>query len=401
MLQTKTWYKNKTWFFLHGKVIYIRKWNKTYKISNKAFVDLMEYVFPVIKEQAVTNEDFEKYCEDNKYKQFEVIKEKVQSILTNQYIVDEEALKTPSPQLIILDDERLEKKWMFKRYTNVIVSKYQIHQEKAVGSKGPIILLIKSIEKVQEQVEHLFECYRGLEKLSIVFPFQQEVILYQGTLEGLMNLVKFLTCFETNEDIHPPHLDAALYKAISLLHDSKNQDEKVFRIDLSTSQIFTEMIYLLDPCEYRSDKTNLEDITFEPEKAHHIVIFQLNKLVKSLPYLIEKLEYGKLQQVPYKVASCSFRVNGQKNRIYVSGESPQEVYKDAFRQGLTKVLQMSDENKKEIGQFTNWVVAEKLEQIYTEGIIPLVFQYVREHSPEKAKSWCIHLMKLEIISLFV
>ncbi|WP_062352647.1 hypothetical protein [Bacillus kwashiorkori] len=237
-------------------------------------------------------------------------------------------------------------------------------------------------------------------RLVAVIPVKTVPYIFIGTVAEILGFImeNRLIVSRGNTTIHEP---MNLQKSIQYcFREELNADKlSVYYMNDHEPERFTKVHIFYDKRGTVGECKEKEAFDFEPIEFYHEPINAMKKIIKQTPYIFLEYGYSHLKQIPFKVAMLTY-VNDEKERTAItSADHPLKALFDVFKYGMGDFLNL--DNNGDSRNFTRWVCVSNEEDVYKNGILPLVFQYYKKCLPDQLEQSCQILTDFDINSKMI
>lgn len=235
----------------------------------------------------------------------------------------------------------------------------------------------------------------GTSLLIVVLPIQTVPYIFIGMKQSILSFIlsKDLKIRSGNiQPIHSMNLKNSIdYCLLGQIDQSKLH---LFTVNDDDSDRFTPVNIVDDLVSVGEMENQQELLHFKENKFLHEPIKELKNFIKQTPYLFGGFGYGDLKQVPFNIAQFTYMKEHKEVSHLYSDTHPLHALFHVFKEGMSKMLSEAEPD----GEDCHWLCCSNAEELYSKGVIPLIFHYYRNHFPAQLESVHTKLNEQELDS---
>lgn len=210
-------------------------------------------------------------------------------------------------------------------------------------------------------------------KFRVVFPIKNGcVAMYGSKTEIQLVINKYAIC---NKKIDNILIDLGISKVKQL----RPVSDIISFIIIKEESVFMKEKYIfhnIASCEYKKID-NIAHLELLDSNEINTELNLLSQLFEKMSEYIQSYGFDMYYQIPYKISSFKYQIDGNSYTTFAAGREPGEVYVRSLKLGIANLLSEHTEE-----QFVKWVVAQTRLDVMIEAVLPLLFdKLIEEHSP--------------------
>ncbi|AST93515.1 MULTISPECIES: hypothetical protein [Sutcliffiella] len=279
---------------------------------------------------------------------------------------------------------------------NALLNKYATNRPSEQTGKTPYTFISFLEDKTIDNMKliDLIESYKD-EKLVVALPVNTVPYLFIGFADQIENFL-FINKIDIQHNIPGEHfIDEHLLKQsvhYSLASDIHTVGLKIYMLNRDAIERFTPVHPLLNLLA-TSERLDVHDLSFMQPEYYHEPINIFKKFVTETPYIFEQFGYGDLKQIPFKIASLTYKLEDKPVAVHKSDDHPLKALYEVLKDGLSSLL-----NDRESNNDVTWVCCSSYDELYGKSVLPKVFEYIKNHEGDNIARFCSPLSKQTIQS---
>ncbi|PZD93082.1 hypothetical protein DNH61_25215 [Paenibacillus sambharensis] len=359
---------NRTWVILRDQALYIRNWDKFYKITNDPMIRLFKNKVPILSERPASLEEMSATSTDSK----------LLAVLDQMNHIFAKQVRPPSQLdrsiLFVVPETNSASGvcWTLAERYGYEVATVKRNSDVPDNLYVIYVLLSGNHECLPNSAD------RGDERqIRLIRSLELGLLLFIGSVADYQVVE---ACFPQAScemgEIRNEDLDAAVSKIISLADGDLTDNPHLYLINSEAAVSIQRLEWITTELEHgETEYRSIESVEIPPADSYHAAIFCLERFANQVPYYIDYYGLGEHRQVPLKLGEFSLHIQNRRIGVYIGGSTPQEAYIEAFKAGIPYILEGLEP---ECNSLHQWVAAQSRQDILQNGVLPIVFKLIEQ-----------------------